>query len=255
MRKLLIIIFCITAITTQARLKDRRVGVTVSGQYCANMGASNYKTSARFVTGQMQNGAAFDILVNMPVYHNIFVGVYAGNATQNINSSAIQQQMINRYYTPDYYNTISVDHSSIEIARCGIEGAYNIHNDRFGIEPFVRIGFAMVAGYDDVHATAHLKKKNENYFEEYNLSFSNEENNTLNPAPAVGIRLSGVVSKHVSLSLGWSYTYTDILTKYTEIKTNFYNETSKLESSGRQEISTMLFFAGIQVKIGKNRNR
>ncbi len=256
MKNLILIICCLGFITAQAQYKDKRLRVDLSGYYNANLGPANYKTSDRFLTGQLENGIGFDIMVSMPVYHNIVVGVYAGSNTQNLHSSTINEQIRNRYYKPDYFNTITVESKNLSVAKFGIEGAYNIHNDRFGIEPYVRLGFAAVAGYEDIHASAHLKKKNENYFEEYKLDFANSENGpSFDGTPEFGFRLSCLLSNHVYLKAGLAYTTTETEFKYTETKTNLYNQNSSQDYTGTQPISSLLTFISVQVRIGKAKKR
>lgn len=230
---------------------DNRFTAQLNFGYNNYFGEFNSKSSNSTYLGQVKNGFGANVNFTKPIYKGWGTGIFIGTQFISLDREKVRQQLIHRFNPGNEYFMTTKFKTSYTLSQIAVEFFKIMQLKSIAVRPFVRLGFGNISDLKDI--TIYLKKKNDNYFENYSIKYQNENNgDEFNFFySSVGTDVSFPVNRYLGISIGAMYNMGKA--QKTEIVSmdNLFKEKATGNTVISQSISCMQFFAGLQMKIGK----
>lgn len=255
MNRIFLIICLLLPVTALAqRYPDNRFRMSLGGTFHGTMGQQHFQSSDRFITGNSRSGGGAYLEVAKPVFAGFMVGARISFSGFSLVSSAIKDQLLEKYGRDGYYISYDVDRRGYTISQIGFSLARNFDFRGGTVSPYARIS---VASIDDMNPTAsiRLKRKGDNYFVQYTIAADQTPDgqaayNFL--LTTVGCNLEGRLNDYFWIQGGMSYTGGSYKLNLKEITTDIYGQNTPRAFEVKQPVSMINLSLGLQVRFGRN---
>lgn len=229
---------------------DNRFRLSTALTFNGPMGQQHFRNSDRFITGKSRSGYGFYLSAAKPVYKGFMIGASISRSTFTLLEGELKTQLIARYGQSGFFASATGTNLSISITQLGLDLAKNIDFKGGCFTPYVRFSLATVDA--DPVLGVRLKQKNDNYFIQYNIvpKYSEEEEfDTF--LPTVGFNLEGRINDYFWIHGGLSYTGGSYRVRFSESRTDLYEERRSGTFDVKQPVSMINAALGIQCRFGR----